>query len=325
MLTRRALIGHGAAVGLLSASGKTLAAGGGGVDGGGERLVLWPGGPPEPAPRGLAETVVERASAGDAPDRTIKSVVAPWLDLFRASQPNGAAIIAIPGGGYEHMAWDKEGLEIARCFARLGVAGLALGYRLPRDGWAGGLNTPLADAQRAVRTVRAMAPSLGVDPARIAVVGFSAGGHLVTNLGARFAQEVYPQRDTTDKLSARPDLVAALYPAIMIDQLVGASPERQALFGKVLSPAELMLQSPYRNVVVDAPPHFLIHAEDDPLVSPDNTLAMRAALVAKKKMVETHLLPTGGHGFGLRLKPGTPGADWPDHLLAFGRLTGWMR
>lgn len=325
MLTRRTLIGHGAAVGLLVMSGEALAAGEGGVDGGGERLPLWPGGPPELTPRGLSEAISERAPAGAAPDRAIKGVVAPWLDLFRPSQPNGATIIAVPGGGYEHLAWDKEGLEIARRFAGLGVTALALGYRLPRDGWAGGLDTPLADAQRAVRMVRAMAPGLGVDPARIAVVGFSAGGHLVTKLGAAFGREVYPARDAADRLSARPDLVAAAYPAIMMDRLAGMAPAGQALFGKAMSPAELALQSPYRNVSDNTPPHFLLHAEDDPLVSPEHTLAMRAALVAKKRTVETHLLPTGGHGFGLRLKAGTPGADWPDQLLAFGRLTGWMR
>ncbi len=139
--------------------------------------------------------------------------------MFRPAKPNGAAIISIPGGGYRHMAWDKEGLDIARWFATRGVTGFALAYRLPNDGWAGGPLTPLADTQRAIRLVRSRASEWGIDPNRIAVTGFSAGGHLCANLAAQFELKTYETQDDADRQSARPDLSAPIYPAIMIDKL----------------------------------------------------------------------------------------------------------
>lgn len=171
-----------------------------------ERVPLWPEGAPEQVPVGLRESLSERSRRGDVQDRALTGVSAPWLERFQPTQPNGAAIIAIPGGGYRHMAWDKEGLEIAQWFAARGVAGFALAYRLPHDGWKGGADTPLADAQRAVRLIRARASVWGLDPARIAVVGFSAGGHLAANLAALFDRRIHPMRDVIDRVSARPDL-----------------------------------------------------------------------------------------------------------------------
>ena len=289
-----------------------------------ERLALWPKGPPEAVPSGLKEVFFERSSNPAIIDRSLKGVSASWIEMFRPAKSNGAAIISLPGGGYRHMAWDKEGLDIARWFAARGVAGFALAYRLPHDGWNGGPMTPLADAQRAVRLVRSKAREWGIDPNRIAVTGFSAGGHLCANLAAQFGLKVYEPQDAADAHSAQPDLAAPIYPAIMIDKLSGALPAGQGLFGKELTADQLALHSPHLNVRDDAPPHFLLHAEDDPLVSADHTLALRAALLAKKIPVETHLHAKGGHGFGIRNTKGLPLEGWPERLMAFGKSTGWI-
>lgn len=289
------------------------------------RIALWPQGTPEASPAGLVETLTERSKDPSACDRALTGVTAPWLDHARPIQPNGAAIIVIPGGGYRHIAWDKEALDVAAWFAARGVAGFALAYRLPQEGWQRGLDTPLADAQRALRLVRSRAREWGLDPARIAVVGFSAGGHLAANLAAQHDRQVYPARDAVDGLSARPDLAAPIYPAVLLEQLAATMPPGQSLFGKTTSAGDLVRHSPHLLARADAPPHFLLHAEDDPLVSPEHSLALRAALKAKGVTVETHLHAKGGHGFGLRHTAGTSLGDWPQRLLAFGRTTGWIK
>jgi acetyl esterase/lipase len=318
---RRNLLGMGLAAGALVASGPAWAARGSTEP---LRIPLWPKGAPEPVPAGLSETLSERSKDPAVRDRALRGVIEPRLELFLPKRGNGAAIIAVPGGGYRHMAWDKEGLEIARWFAGRGIAGFALAYRLPHEGWAGGADTPLADAQRAVRLVRANAAAWGIDPGRIAVVGFSAGGHLVTNLAAQSARPVYLEQDAADRLSARPDLVAPIYPAIMVDRLSGALPRGETLFGRPMDAETLARHSPHLHAREDSPPHFLVHAEDDPLVGPEHTLALRAALRAKGIAVDTHLHAKGGHGFGIRHTRGLPLADWPERLIAFGRSIGWI-
>jgi acetyl esterase/lipase len=243
--------------------------------------------------------------------------------MFRPEKPNGAAIISIPGGGYRHMAWDKEGIDIAQWFAARGVTGFALAYRLPNDGWSGGPLTPLADAQRAVRMVRAHAGEWGLDPKRIAVTGFSAGGHLCANLAALYGLGAYEPQDAVDSLSARPDLAAPIYPAILLNQM-SALPQGESLFGKPVDAAIMAQHSPHLHATEASPPHFLVHAEDDPLVGAGHSLALRAALRCKGVPVETHLYAKGGHGFGIRNTKGLPVAAWPEQLLAFGKTTGWI-
>lgn len=323
MFDRRDLLGLGLAAGALAASAPLNAARGSKPKF--SRFALWPQGTPEAVPAKLAEALTERSKDPAVQDRALTGVTAPWLDHIRPAQFDGAAIVVIPGGGYHHMAWDKEALDVAAWFAAQGVAGFALAYRLPHEGWAGGLDTPLADAQRAVRLVRSRAREWEIDPARIAVVGFSAGGHLTANLAAQHDRPIYPPRDAIDAMSARPDLAAPIYPAVLLEQLAAAMPPGQPLFGKAMTAEELARHSPHFHVRADTPPHFLLHADDDPLVSPEHSLALRQGLRAKGVSVETHLHARGGHGFGLRHTAGTTLGDWPQRLLAFGRTTGWIR
>ena len=322
-LGRRDLLGLGLAAGAATVAGP-LRASSPGQPAEVSRIDLWPNGAPEAVPAGLAVKLTERSADPAIRDRSLTGVIQPWLDHFRPSRPNGAAIIAIPGGGYRHMAWDKEALDVAAWFAARGVAGFALAYRLPNEGWERGLDTPLADAQRAVRLVRSRAREWGIDPARIAVIGFSAGGHLTANLAARHDQPVYPAQDAVDRLSARPDLAAPIYPAVLLEQLAATVPAGQSLFGAATGADDLARHSPHLHSRADAPPHYLVHAEDDPLVGPEHALALRSALRAKGVMVETHLHARGGHGFGLRHLAGTSLVDWPARLLDFGRMTGWI-
>lgn len=319
MLGRREILALGAATGLLAATASSAQKG---TER--ERIPLWPKGPPEPITPGLTQTFTERSTNPAILDRALKGVSAPWIEIARPANPNGAAIIAIPGGGYRHMAWDKEAIDIIQAFAARGVTGFALAYRLPHDGWRDGPLTPLADAQRAVRTVRAQSKNWSIDPSRIAVTGFSAGGHLCANLAAHFDLPAYDAQDAIDELSARPDLAAPIYPAIMVDRLSAALPPGQSLFGGPVTAELAALHSPHLHVGDQTPPHFLLHAEDDPLVGPDHTLALRAALVRAKIPAETHLYAKGGHGFGIRNTAGLPVQAWPEQLLAFGKTTGWI-
>lgn len=289
-----------------------------------QSISLWPKGLPEAIPTGLREVFVERSTSPAIQDRKVSGITEPRLEAVWPTNPNGASIIIMPGGGYRYLAWDKEGPEIARWFAQQGVTAFSLAYRLPGDGWSKGPDTPLADAQRAVRLVRARSNEWGLDPRKIAVLGFSAGGHLAANLGAQFARTIYEARDQQDKLSARPDFVAAIYPAILIDRLAVRFPPDQGLFGKAIDQVQSDLHTPSLNVPKDAPPHILVHAEDDPIVGPEHSLALRQALVQRQIGVETHLFAKGGHGFGIRGTQGLSAANWPDRIIAFGRTTGWI-
>lgn len=287
-----------------------------------ERVQLWPEGLPEPAPRDLQLHYRDRAAPGEPADRSLTGVTDPFIDIYRPARPIGAAVLLAPGGGYRHMAIDKEGYDLARWFAARGVTAAVLAYRLPTEGWRRGGDTPLADAQRALRVLRSKAADLSLKPNQIAAMGFSAGGHLVANLGTQYARAVYPVATAIDQISARPDVVAPIYPAIALDRLSAGFPAGETIFGKG-DAASVLAHLPSRNVPADPPPFFLLHAEDDPLVDPSHSLELRAALRAKGGRVETHIYAQGGHGFGLRKAIGLPLENWPDAFLKFTQSLGW--
>jgi acetyl esterase/lipase len=141
-----------------------------------EVLPLWPGDPPGAAGVTAVETVLERGDGQGPRDRAVTHTRKPTLTVFRPAKPNGAAVVLMPGGGYERVVVDKEGFETARWLADRGYTCFVLLYRLPGDGWGAGPDAPLQDAQRAVRLVRSRAAAIGFNPARVAIMGFSAGG-----------------------------------------------------------------------------------------------------------------------------------------------------
>ncbi len=219
----------------------------------GEWINLWPGGapgPPDPLP---GEQIVERSSDPLAPDRIMQNIAQPRMALFRPAEPNGAAVLITPGGGYRHVVIDKEGFEMARWLAARGVTAAVLFYRLPHQGWAAGPDTPLADAQRAMRLLRFRHATLGIDPQRISVMGFSAGGHVAATLATRFAAPAYTPVDSADALAARPDAAALIYPVISMRADIGHSGSRERLLGAAFPAALELAHSPDANVPENAP------------------------------------------------------------------------
>lgn len=290
-------------------------------------IPLWPAGTPDRLGAGLVEVVEER-NRGVRPDRAVSGVARPRMFMLRAqgvqqgAQQGGApAMLVVPGGGYQRVVIDHEGFLVGRRLAAAGITAFVLLYRLPAEGWSSGPDTPLIDAQRAMRLIRARAAALGVDGARVGVMGFSAGGHLTADLAARFAHRARPEGDAVDALSARPALAAPIYPVVAMEGPLAHAGSRAKLIGADASPALAHAHDPSRQVPADAPPHFLAHAEDDGAVPVGNSLALRAALVARGVPVETHLFPRGGHGFGLAA--GRPEGAWMDLFLAFARGQGF--
>ncbi len=169
-----------------------------------EVMDLWPGKPPGGEKVTVTEQVILRQPGGDPKDTAFLNVTKPWLMMRRPAKPNGAAILMIPGGGYIRVAVSKAGGSIDAWIADQGVTAFVMDYRLPADGWAAGPDVALQDAQRAIRLIRANASKWGLDPERIAVTGFSAGGHVAARLATQFGRETCAPVDATDKLSTRP-------------------------------------------------------------------------------------------------------------------------
>jgi acetyl esterase/lipase len=288
-----------------------------------ETIDLWPAGAPG-APATLpVETVIERSTDTSFSDRAVFGISRPRLVVFRPAKPNGAAMLIAPGGGYKWVVIDKEGYEMGRWLAARGVTAFVLFYRLPGEGWRSGPDVALADAQRAMRLIRHRAAEFGIDPARVGAMGFSAGGHVCADLAARFATPVYAATDATDALSARPFLAAPLYPVVSMTPPDAHPGSRRLLIAD--NPALEAAHGPHRNVPADAPPHFLLHAEDDDAVPIANTLLLRDALQTRGITTEAHLFTTGGHGFGLRRTVGKPVAVWPDLFMAWAAAMGWLK
>jgi acetyl esterase/lipase len=287
-----------------------------------ETIDLWPSGAPG-APAVLpTETTNERSTDPAYNDRYVLGISRPRLVVFRPDRPNGAAVLITPGGGYRWVVVDKEGYEMARLLAAQGVTVFVLFYRLPNEGWAAGPNVALSDAQRAMRLIRHRASAYDIDPNRLCAMGFSAGGHVCADLLTRFDAPVYAAIDAADRLSARPDAAAPIYPVVSMTLPTAHAGSRQYLIGEAASGDRERAHSPHLNVRPDSPPTFLLHAEDDSSVVVENSLLLRSALREKGVETETHLFPDGGHGFGLRLARGKSVEHWPDLFSAWARGRG---
>ncbi len=314
-LTRRGVIGGVAAVAL---AGRALAQAGT-AD---EVVPLWPKAIPGDQGIRIVRKVNERAKSAASNDRWITGIDAPALVVKRPATPNGAAVLLVPGGGYGFLSYDNEGIEQARWLNALGVTCFILLYRLPGEGWGNRHLVPLQDAQRAMRVIRAGAATYGVDPRRIAVLGFSAGGHLAGSLATRHGEATYAPVDAADRQSARPDLAGLIYPVIGMDATITHKGSRDNLLGPTPDAAALAAASVERRVAADTPPVFLVHASDDGTVPVANSLAMYAAMLAAKRPAELHVFDEGGHGFGVRLARAVPAAAWPTLFAAYAARKG---
>lgn len=258
--------------------------------------------------------------SGDASYRQlwIKGVAQPEVNVFRPALPDGSAILAIPGGGYSFIAVQNEGVDVATFFNPKRTTVFVLTYRLPGEGWADRAIAPLQDAQRAMRLIRSRAADFRIDPERLGILGFSAGGQLASDLAVSFDQPVYGPVDAADRLSARPAFVGLIYPVTTLGaETHGGS--RDNLLGPSAPPELIAARSPVLHVSAATPPSFIVAAFDDDTVPPANSLDWIAACRRSNVSVEAHLFAEGGHGFGLHLPRENPGSRWPD-LFAL-----WMR
>jgi len=251
----------------------------------------------------------------------ISNVRVPDIAVYLPSRrfATGQAVVICPGGGYQILAYDLEGTDIARYLNSIGVAGVVLKYRLPAScGCPEPWNAPVADARRAMRIVRHNAGAWNIDPAKIGVMGFSAGGHLASTLGNHFDFGNSEAADPVERVSCRPDFMILMYPVITFIDSTAHAGSREALLGTHPDPALIRYFSGELGVRGDTPPAFIVHANDDRAVPIRNSILMFEALHGKGVPVELHVLTEGGHGFGLGIANPHVGS-WTENL----RL--WLR
>jgi acetyl esterase/lipase len=287
-------------------------------------VPLWPGVAPGSQGLALKESITERSQDPQLRDRFVAGVRRPRLLVFRATKPNGTAVIIMPGGGYVREVLDKEGFESARWLAARGVSAFVLVYRLPGEGHAQRADVPLQDAQRAVRLVRGRAREFGLDAHRIGVLGFSAGGHVAASVATRFDAQVYAALDALDAGSARPDFSILLYPVISMDPSIAHGGSRQALLGETPSASDVAKYSLENAVTAATPPTLLILADDDAAVPPENSLRYYSALHRSGVPVDLHIYARGKHGFGIRLAQDLPVGNWPEVAWTWLSASGFL-
>jgi acetyl esterase/lipase len=260
--------------------------------------LLWPDGAP--------------GAKGDAP--ADKPTLTVWLP--EPGKANGTSIVICPGGGYGGLAVDHEGRQIAEWCNSLGIAGFILEYRHRGRGY--GHPAPLQDAQRAVRTVRARAKEFKIDPARIGIIGFSAGGHLVSSLGTHFEAGDPNAKDPIQQVSCRPDFMILCYPVIAFDEPYTHRGSQDNLLGKDADAALVKSLSSEKQVTPQTPPTFLFTTDEDTGVPTENSVQFYLALRRAGVPAELHIYQHGQHGLGLAAgHPGT--ANWP------AQCVDWMR
>ncbi len=233
-----------------------------------------------------------------------------WITVHRPDKPNGTALVICPGGGYGGLVTGAEGHGIAAWLNRHGITGVVLEYRLP----AGRSQVPLLDTQRAIRTVRAQAKTWDLDPARIGIMGFSAGGHLASTAGTHFDAGEPNATDPVQRVSCRPDFMILVYPVISMGDK-GHQGSRNNLLGKNADAKLVDLFSNEKQVTPQTPPTFLAHAKDDRPVPPENSRMFYDALRANKVPARYLELPSGGHG--LNGYKGPMWDAWQEQSLAW--------
>jgi acetyl esterase/lipase len=247
---------------------------------------------------------------------SIASVQEPNIAVFLPAKRNasGKAVVIFPGGGYSRLAYDWEGIDVAKWLNSKGIAAIVVKYRLPNSASAiVRYKSPLLDAKRALRTVRFNAEKWNINKNQIGIMGFSAGGHLASTLGTHFNDDIEGKQDSIDAVSARPDFMALIYPVVTLKPPYAHMGSRNALLGENADPKLVDYFSNELQVKADTPPTFLVHSADDKAVPLENSLQFYAALRQQGVYSEMHLYPEGGHGFALALTKGYL-KSWPDRF-----------
>lgn len=261
-------------------------------------IDLWPGAAPGETGDAKPEVDTTKDTDGKVAGKRVMrigNVSKPSLTVMKPTkvQDTGAAVVIFPGGAYNILAWDLEGTEVAEWLNEFGVTGIVLKYRVPKKPGQEPHAVALQDAQRAVGLVRSQAKDLGIDPNRIGVLGFSAGGNLAATLSTHVKERTYPKIDAADDVSCRPDFQLLIYPAYLVknDNV------------EELNPAVAVREN--------HPKTFIMITQDDP-VKVEGPLKYYGELKKFKIPGELHIYPTGGHGYGLRRFRAEPVARWPD-------------
>jgi acetyl esterase/lipase len=278
-------------------------------------IPLWPEGVPGvPRPEALAG----RAGLGEEIHRDggITNVSVPTLTVYAPAvdKPNGTAVIICPGGGYVHLSNEREGVQYANWLSTLGVTSFVLKYRLHEYGHP----APLLDVLRAMRIVRSRAAEFKINPARIGVMGSSAGGHLTASAGTLYDNPAGKTGAPIDTVSARPDFLILLYPVITMADPVAHAGSRRALIGEHPSPELFAQMSLEKQVTAATPPTLLIHTQEDQAVPIENSILFFQALTRAGVPAEFYAFEHGSHGMGMKAGLGTA-SDWPR------RAEEWLR
>ena len=265
-----------------------------------EPIILWPNGAP--------------GTVGKEPNDV--PTLTPYFPA--KEKTTGAAIIVCPGGGYTHLA-DHEGRPVAEWLNNLGVTAFVLKYRLgPRNHHP----APLQDAARAIRTVRARATEWNIDPKRIGILGFSAGGHVASTIGTHFDSGKPDASDPIERVSSRPDLMILIYPVITMREFTHAG-SRRMLLGDNPSSDLVALLSNEEQVTKETPPAFLVHTANDPAVPVENSLRFAEAMTKAGVPFELNIYERGPHGFGLGGKDPML-STWPQRCADWLRAHGFI-
>ncbi|HEX8313956.1 MAG TPA: alpha/beta hydrolase [Flavisolibacter sp.] len=279
-------------------------------------LPLWPAGK---VPNYQKTSEVERRDTGETIN--IKLVQSPEITVYLPTKrtATGQAVIICPGGGYGGLSYNWEGSDPARLLSAKGIAAIVLKYRLPnaKSNITPHLS-PLADAKRAIRIVRANATRWNIKKDRVGIMGFSAGGHLASTLATHFDAGDAAAADSIERQPSRPDFAVLVYPVISMSKPIMHAGSRNNLIGATPDSSLARLYSNELQVTKETPPTFLIHATDDKGVPVENSLLFYQALKDNNVPTEMHIYPYGGHGFGLAVGRGYL-ETWTE------RLAEWMR
>jgi acetyl esterase/lipase len=279
------------------------------------QLKVWPDGIPGAIKN---ETYSEKKTETNGEASAFQKVTDPSLYVFlpSAEKATGAAVLICPGGGYSGLAFSHEGFAIARWLSENGIAGVILKYRLPSDLIMKDKSIgPLQDAQEAMRIIRRNTSEWKINPRKVGVIGFSAGGHLASTLSTHYAEKVYDSADTT---SARPDFSLLIYPVISFEASFTHAGSRKNLIGENPSDDAIRHFSNELQINEKTPPAFLVHAADDKTVPVKNSIVYFEGLQKNNVPAELHIFQKGGHGFGLSIDKGTQSA-WP------GLCLNWLK